>query len=150
MNNLDQYYQVYGSYPQQTIESQRHYKEFCKLLEQYSLDDLVQSLQSPITRITPQIGIKHCHYEIEAVTDDLIVSHLMLIHEKWNIPIPEVGWWSKGIRAQAKEMIRDYSKQDLHYYMHKLESDSWYRKHITEPFTFAMVRKYIERSINNE
>lgn len=147
MTYLEQYKQVYGEYPPHTIEGQRLFNEFRKLLKQYSLDDLVNASQSPVTSEKQLIGINYQHYAVKDVTEALIVSHLKHIHEKWNIPMPDTKWWMDSLRKQAQELTRMYSKEDLHYYMHKLENDSWYRQHITEPFTFKMVRRYIDRNL---
>ena len=146
MDKIEKYYGVYKKYPSKTVEDQRHYREFCKLLDRYNLDDIIHQAETPIPKKVNYVtDNNYQRYQINDITDELITSHLILIHELWGIAVPEVGWWPKGIKSQAKGMIRDYSKEKLHFFLHKLEKDEWYKQHIKKPFTFNMVRKYIER-----
>jgi hypothetical protein len=147
MDDLRLFIELYGYPPEDTLDGQRQFKTFKTLLNLYGFEELKKqhTLESSVCDLSAQTHINTHHYSIKDVTDDVLIAHIEYIHKEWRLPIMNLVWWDKAIRKQASEMVRDYSQSDLHYYMHKLENDQWYKSNITEPFTFKMIRKYIAR-----
>lgn len=147
MDDLRLFIELYGYSPDNTLDGQRQLKTFKTLLSQYGFEELKKqhALGSSVSDLSAQTHINTHHYSIKDVADDVLIAHIHYIHKEWELPILDLVWWNNAIRKQAQHMIRDYSQSQLHFYMHKLENDQWYKEHIVEPFTFKMIRKYIDR-----
>lgn len=146
MDYLRLFIELYDHPPAETLDGQRQFRTFCNLIDLYGFEELKKQHQaeSPLLNLSSLTHINTHHYKVTDVSWEVLVSHIQAIHEKWHLPTINLSWWKSAIVKQAKDMMVDYSQSDLHYYMHKLENDQWYKEHIQDAFTFKMVRRYID------